>query len=292
MQERHIWGWPIPGYLFLGGLGGGMVIVSSASDLFWSAGKEFAIGSLVAAGVLALGCILLLLDLGRPLQFWRVLSRQKAVMTAGAWMLGVLIITCILYFSFWLNFTPWSDLIWSRHAFAWLNLILGLGVCIYTGILLGSMKARPFWNTPVLPILFLVSGISTGIAGQALLVGLWPSTGPANVGAIHSLLRAIDLGLIFFELVIIFIYVLMMGLYNGKDARRVTISWLTGVQKWLFWVGLIGLGLLFPGVFYFVADRGAGVVLTSAFVLAGGFILRLLIVYSDRRKELPDETLD
>ena len=40
----------------------------------------------------------------------------------------------------------------------------GVAVGIYTGILLNTMVARPFWNTTVLPLLFLVSGLSAAAA--------------------------------------------------------------------------------------------------------------------------------
>jgi formate-dependent nitrite reductase membrane component NrfD len=266
-----------------------MLIVSSAADLFWGKGEVFALGSLLAGVIIALGSGLLLFDLGRPLQFWRVLSRQKAVMTVGSWMLTCSIVTSLIYFSFWLGSSAWRDLVGLRHTLAWINSLMGLGVCIYTGILLGSMKARPFWSTPALPVLFLVSGLSTGIAGQSLLAGVWPYAGVKGLEATHSLLKFLDLALIFFELVIILVYVFMMRTSFGEDVGRIADSWLMGKKKFAFWGGLIGLGLLLPGVLYLMADRGIGQSLAIAGVLFGGLILRFLIVYSDEQKKLPGE---
>ena len=174
MKEEHNWGWPIASYLFLGGLGGGMIVVAGLADLAFGRGELFSLGSLIAGIAIAIGSALLIFELGRPFQFWRVLSRQKAIMTAGAWMLSFTIVTSFAYFSFWPDFSPWRQLVGLRHLVAGINIVLGLGVCIYTGILLGSLRARAFWNTPVLPVLFLVSGISTGVAAQSLLAGSWP----------------------------------------------------------------------------------------------------------------------
>ena len=41
------------------------------------------------------------------------------------------------------------------------NMVLGGLLGVYTGILLSSLGARPLWNTPVLGLLFMVSGLSS-----------------------------------------------------------------------------------------------------------------------------------
>ena len=56
----------------------------------------------------------------------------------------------------------------------WLEIVgavLGICVAIYTGCLLGVCKTFPLWNNAVLPILFVVSALSAGLAATSL-VGL------------------------------------------------------------------------------------------------------------------------
>ena len=72
MKKERTWGWPIAGYLFLGGLGGGMMVLSTMADLFFDMGDIFAVGNFIAAILVALGSGMLILELGRPTQFWRV----------------------------------------------------------------------------------------------------------------------------------------------------------------------------------------------------------------------------
>ena len=287
MKEEHNWGWPIASYLFLGGLGGGMIVVAGLADLAFGRGELFSLGSLLAGIAVAIGSALLVFELGRPFRFWRVLSRQKAIMTAGAWMLSFTILTSLAHFSFWPDFSPWRHLVGVRHFFSGMNIVLGLGVCIYTGILLGSLRARAFWNTPLLPVLFLVSGISTGVAAQSLLAGSWPCRAAAgDLAAVHAALRSCDLALLVFELIIVFTYVGMMRLSAGPLTARIAAQWLTGPKKWLFWGGLVGVGLVLPGVLYGLRAGGE----TTAFlVLMGGVVLRFLVVSSDERAELPGE---
>ena len=56
----------------------------------------------------------------------------------------------------------------------WLDIagvVFGVAVAMYTGALLGVCKTFPLWNNALLPILFLVSAMSTG-AASVLLIGL------------------------------------------------------------------------------------------------------------------------
>ncbi|MGD0236977.1 MAG: NrfD/PsrC family molybdoenzyme membrane anchor subunit [Syntrophorhabdales bacterium] len=290
MKEGHNWGWPIASYLFLGGLGGGMIVVVGLADLAFDRGEPFSLGSLIAGIAIAIGSALLIFELGRPFQFWRVLSRQKAIMTAGAWLLSFTIVTSFAYFSFWPEFSPWRQLVGLRHLAAGINIVLGLGVCIYTGILLGSLRTRAFWNTPLLPVLFLVSGISTGVAAQSLLAGSWPCHVPASeIGAVHAALRSCDLALLIFELILVFVYIGMMRFSAGPVTARIAAQWLTGRMRWPFWGGLVGLGLALPGVLYGLSSGASGEA-APFLVLIGGVVLRFLVVYSDERARLPGES--
>lgn len=56
------------------------------------------------------------------------------------------------------------DLTASRPLLAAVGFPVCLGVAIYTGVLLGAVQARPFWNTNLVAQLFLFSALSTGCA--------------------------------------------------------------------------------------------------------------------------------
>jgi formate-dependent nitrite reductase membrane component NrfD len=287
MKPKHGWGWPVAFYLFLGGLGGGMVIVSTVADIFFGQGDLFAFSNFVVGVLLGIGSFLLIFELGRPLQFWRVFSSQRAVMTVGAWLLGILILISIVYGTFWIDVFPWSRVKTLRNLFAFANLIVGVAVVTYTGILLGSMRARHFWNSPALAILFFNSGLSTGFAAQSLLAGWWPWQGAAGeLDATQKILHIGDSILIGFELLIVFTYVLMMLGAASDVAKASAQSLLTGDKKLAFWGGLVGLGLLLPLILYILEVE---TFLASVCVLIGGLILRFLIVYSNERQSLPGE---
>ena len=56
----------------------------------------------------------------------------------------------------------------ARHR----GVVFGVAVAMYTGALLGVCKTFPLWNNALLPILFLVSAMSTG-AASVLLIGIF-----------------------------------------------------------------------------------------------------------------------
>jgi formate-dependent nitrite reductase membrane component NrfD len=53
-----------------------------------------------------------------------------------------------------------------------IGLPISVGIGIYTGVLLGTVQSRPFWNTSLVAQLFLFSALSTGCAAL-LFVLLW-----------------------------------------------------------------------------------------------------------------------
>jgi protein NrfD len=286
MKIERAWGWPVALDLFFAGLGGGIMIVSTVADLFFDTGNLFLPASFAATVLLAIGANLLVFELGRPFQFHRVFSRQKAIMTVGAYLLSLLIAVSFVYGTFLFSFLPWHAIEGLRQVVAVIGLLLGVSVVIYTGVLPASMKARPFWHGPALPVLFLVSAISNGIAVQYLLVHFLSSGNDA--AAAEGLLSAANIVLLVAGLIVLFIYVLTMRASAAPPAAQAANAWLKGRQKLAFWVGLVGIGLIVPLVLYAVGMNITRI-LASAGVLIGGIVLRFLIVYSGDRTLLPGE---
>jgi formate-dependent nitrite reductase membrane component NrfD len=275
----------------LGGLGAGMTLVAAAADLLLGLGSMFSLCVLCAIVALGLGSFLLIFELGRPLQFWRVFSRQTAVLTFGAWMVMGLVGIDVLFFSFLCAWFAWSALSGGQGVLAVLGAVLSCGVLIYTGVELSSMKARSFWNTPALPVLFVASGILTGAGADLALAGLWPS--PENTLMLlvaKEILSLAALGFAVATLFITLLYVLMMFTSANAVARRAAARWLTGSYAAAFWGGLIGAGLILP-LLLLVVGGSLAWALSSVLVVIGGLFLRFLVVYSDDRKEFAGEAL-
>ncbi len=175
---EHVWGWLIAFYLFLGGLGGSTMII--AYYYHKRRVKELAgLGSMIAVASVILGVLCLILDLEKPEKFYLVMLSPN--INFSSWVLrGTLILSGFILFSLlfvagylkWFKWLPWTR---SEAAMDLLGLLasaFGFLTTTYTGILIGSVKAVPFWNSPALPALFVASGIATGIA-TVLLVNVY-----------------------------------------------------------------------------------------------------------------------
>lgn len=325
------WNWTIAVYLFVAGVSAGAFAISA---LAYFLGEEkynelTRIGAYIAPFPLILGIGLLIYDLERPSLFWKLMITFQgySVMSLGAWLLLVFSILSFIYFYLWLpdrfdlvdlvRFTArrWgtkkvsqrmesSRLLGKLHRShlkglrAWVGLIgipISLLVGIYTGVLLGALVARPFWNNPMLPMLFLVSALKTGTASICFIGcgvmgfhGMSRDKIETNKFVIHS----IDFVLV--VLMIISIMLFIFGLYvSPHSAVGAAHLIMGGPYTFLFWGLVVAVGLLLPLglelyelVPHFI--RGAALrehnpwlsgVVTVA-VLVGGFVLRYVVVYA------------
>lgn len=288
-MRRHYWTWHIAVYLFLGGLGGGILTLAWLFDLLFGAGQFFVTSVFIGVVCLGLGCFFLVFELGQPPVFWRVFTTAKAIIKWGAVLLSVAMVAAFIYVVSYLDW-GWTDVFIPARSFC-LGLagITGAAVMVYTGILLASLKAHAFWSTPALPVLFTVSALSTGSAALSLSAGIWPLVeAQALFVAMQEMLHSLDAVLLIIELAVLLIYVLLLLGAGNLTAQSVARRWVRGKTAPVFWIGMIGIGLLVPLAGYasggFFAAYGAPVL-----VLCGGLLLRFMVVYSDERQALPGE---
>jgi formate-dependent nitrite reductase membrane component NrfD len=124
-------------------------------------------------------------------------------------------------------------------------------MAIYPGFLLSENKSIPFWNTPVLPVLFLFSGLSTGLAFLSLAIPLLPAMGDEAVGMVLRALSWSDIPIIVIQLILLWSY---LGMSSNKIP---TFSEsLILFKKPLFIVGTLILGLILPLLSHGMAMMG------------------------------------
>jgi formate-dependent nitrite reductase membrane component NrfD len=284
----NIWHWQIPIYLFLGGLAAGILFFSS---LYYILGKENEMKSTVkiapflAPFVLVLGLFMLFLDLKHKLYFWQLYTtvRFQSPMSWGAWVLMFItplsIVWAVTYikelvpgwqwkFAFLEKLESW--LIKRRIIMAWANIILAVILGIYTGILLSAFNARPLWNTSILGPLFLVSGMSTGVATI-----MWMSKDHKE----RVIMNRIDLILIAIELFFI-VHLIMGNLAGSKVQIQAAELFLGGQFTASFWTFVIILGLLFPALLEVLELKGfkIPVAIPALLILIGGLVFRFIMV--------------
>ncbi len=284
----HVWGWEIPVYLFLGGMVAGMMIIAGYF-LFKGRTKDYTcacfISPVISLILLSLGMFALFLDLEHKIYVWRLYTTFEVTspMSWGAWIL--LLVYPALLANILLRLPAaitnrfpvlktWSDKIYSKpflvKNIGIANMILGAMLGMYTGVLLSTLGARPLWNTSVLWLLFLTSGLS----GAAAFVHLIAK----NVYE-RELLAKADNGFLIFEIFIIGL--MFIGLLTAsevqKDAAELLLS---GSYAAVFWVFVVGLGIVIPLFIQLLAvnHKIQHTPLAPIFVIAGGLVLRFVLV--------------
>lgn len=287
------WGGIIAIYLFLAGVAGGAFLTASLTDLFGKQKPHSIIrsGAYIAPVTIIIGLLLLVIDLGRPFTFWKLLLNVNlgSVMSIGVFIISIFSGLSVVY----------AYLVWSsaslksrakltsadtevaaassgqgiqalRKPVAALGALFSIGTATYTGFLLSAITTNNFWHTPFLgieavpflPILFLVSASSTGLA--ATLIGAFNC---CDVTAY----KKVDIVLIILEIILITILYL-----------SVKPIFFTGSMAALFWLGVVGVGLAIPLILsvYSLMKHHNFLIPVCMMVVAGGLCLRYFVVYT------------
>ncbi len=301
--DLELWHWPIPVYLFLGGLAAGILFFAALNFLTGKTEQRETTTKwtpYLVPVLLMVGLAALFYDLTNKLYFWQLYTtiRLDSPMSWGAWVLLAITPLSIIWCMTWLedgikilekksgfesiiNFGKTLlniklvkfliDLgVKYRAAMAWSLIVLSLILGIYTGILLSAFNARPLWNTSILGPLFLLSGLSAA-AG----LNMWLTKDYQE----RKLFGQIDLVLIAMELVLIIH--MFMGFRAGSDVSIKTADLFLGGQYTLpFWGLVVGLGLVFPAILEVLKLRGMKIhiAIPASLILLGGIIFRFIMV--------------
>ena len=330
-QIHFHWNWIVVIYLFLAGISAGAFAISA---LAYFIGKEtheriVKIGAYIAPFPLLLGILHLIYDLERPHLFWKLFLtfQPNSVMSFGAWLLILFSLVSFLHFYLWLpdrfdllallqrlparfaemrvikaimslsSLYYWGreNLLQWRGWVALIGILLSICVGIYTGVLLGALVARPFWNNPILPLLFLLSAMKTGIASILLagfvLIGL-KKMKQEEMDASKLLIHFVDLILVVLCIIAVFLFI--FGLCVSTKSSCEAVKLIMGGEFTLpFWLLVVGVGMLLPlaiEVYELIPyyHRHAeptehspwiSVIFATA-VLVGGFALRYVVIYA------------
>ena len=306
------WGFLIVNYLFLGGLSAGLFFVSALATFLYKIEEPSPytriarLGAFLAPWPVMIGCALLVFDLGHWYRFYKLFLHLRLVspMSIGTWLLVFFNMVALVNCYAWLTESQRNALCaripprlvflrrfnfdidhWRRHL-ALAGLPISVGVGIYTGVLLGAVQSRPFWNTNLVAQLFLFSALSTGCA--ALILGL------ARHGQSTQelkLLYGLDICFMVLEFFIVLPYLIHgeLSVQAVQDSLKLILE---GPFTTLFWIFFLGLGLVTPLVieitelvpvilsnreFHCRRPIAAG---TALLILVGGFLLRYIFVFA------------
>lgn len=282
------WGWLVTLYFFVGGLAGGCYFLAAMIDFFGRPEDRplARVGYYISFPCIVLSGILLTVDLHRPLRFWHMLIESNTFqpmfkpwspMSIGSWAITIFGLFSLIKFLSalaedgrinWPQSQQWRPPHPLGTAVSIIGGLFGFFVAGYTGVLL-AVTNRPIWSdTPLLGMLFVVSAASTSAALMLLLAARSRFTMP-GVFALHRL----DGWVLLLELIVLIILMITLG--------PVFRAWLNAWGVFLF-LGVIVLGMLVPLALFWRRDLLGehNLVGSAVLVLIGGFLLRLIIVFS------------
>ena len=276
-----VWDAIIAIYLFLAGLGAGAFALGALTN--WAktpAPTMKKVAFIVAPAAVAVGTLMLVVDahagLMNPLRFFGLVANLGSVMAWGVIILSAFLVVSIVDLIVLLvkKSTP--------KALDVVGAVLAVCVAAYTGVLLGDAGvAFPLWNMAILPILFIVSAASTGIALTVLITRFVAAD---EVAALPWLGKA-GLVLPVLELALVIILLAVTGTAGGSAAAAGAASvanLVSGSYAVAFWLGFVVIGLAVPFVLELMSRRGsqskALPMAGEACVLVGGFMLRYLVI--------------
>lgn len=261
------WQYLIVSYLFLGGLSAGLYFVSAVTELFRKDGdaplEEISrVGALLAPWPVMIGSGLLVFDLGHWYRFYKLFLhfQWESPMSIGSWLLTIFICISLIYAYGWVATRSRQrfferlprrlrllgilnrDFSGLRRPLAIAGLPVSVGVAIYTGVLLGAVQSRPFWNTNLVAQLFLFSAMSAGCALLILVLAL--RSRRFEMYDFRSL-YLLDISFLTLEFFIVVPYIIH-GELSVEAVRESLKLVLGGPFTIAFWVFFLGLGVVLP----------------------------------------------
>jgi formate-dependent nitrite reductase membrane component NrfD len=224
-------------------LGAGMFFVSS----FFQSVPGMLAGWIVC-GVLGGG--LHLLFLGKPLRFWRIVFSsgwQTSWISRGLIFVSLFLLLGLAHLGLSLSSGPTVPLLIASDILAFLTVIYG-------GFAMNYVNGIPLWNTALLPVLYVTSGLW---GGAEVTLGMSLSRGDISLGiSIEVWIRILLLG-----------FILLVGIYlisvrYSSQAGRASVRQILS-ERWssLFWGIVVILGIIVPLVAV-VNSFGFGLALT------------------------------
>jgi polysulfide reductase chain C len=266
------WRWLIAFYLFLAGMGAGAHLTGVVAEhLGWP--RLAAIGIGLGWPLVLIGCLCLLGDLGNVRNAWRVARKPDTSWIArGTLIISIFMIVAFIHMVVWIWPGPLAGTeSTARQVIGVIGAVFAFATMVYTGLLLGDALPFPFWSTVLLPILFFVSALSTGIMA-IILIGTSTRAPAAQLTA----LARVDVVLLVAEALVLAVY--LHGSYRLPSTRMSAQYVLNGDVAGVFWFGVVACGLGIPLVVDILARSDIAVMIACVLGLMGGLFLRYVVL--------------
>jgi len=282
MSFQEVWSpFLIGPFLWFAGIAG-MGSVAYALMRFAKVEEKLRELSLTVFGSVVLALLFVVADLSRPANMPLAILGSLASgvflakltvswMTLGISLLFLLLLATLALALRHTALPAMAKLTDNKYFLAALALI-GLLVTLYSGFLISSAPGVPFWNTSLIPILWLISASICAVAVLKILV---------HDERVARFLTTSSLALDVAELAAL-AALINVALYSGNVAAKMSAeALLVGELAAAFWIGLVLLGVLAPLAlgFLLLKKEDRRLALAAAVLgLLGALVLRTLVI--------------
>ena len=277
LQSAH-WGWTIALFLWLVGLSGMGMFLNN-----WVREKALVYVCTIAG---IIGTLLVVSHLARltnlPMAAFHALTNMS--FNFGSWMLlGICLLALQCCLTVFYSFV-FSGILFKGDGFTklikndWFNRIVGafgVAVTIYSGFLLTQAVGVTLWNTALIPLLWIMSGMASSIGVIELLMvsGRLPQE-----KVFWS--RRTALWVEAAELFTIFAFVHVATSSTSVAARAGAEALLSGPQSAMFWFGVIVFGSVIPLSINLLTRNHKALAVSATLGIIGALLLRASVLFA------------
>lgn len=273
------WSWLIALYFYFTGLSAGSFVLSTLAYVFGvEKYKKIAMPTLVIAFLLlVIAPLCLIADLEQPMRFWYLLFtfNPTSAISWGTILLILYPLNCLVY-----GYFMWNKDLKLTKIFGAVGIPLAISVHGYTGFILGLVESRVLWHTALMPTLFLVSAIVSGIALVILFLSAANVFLPDEKKYSNELI--LDLGKMLSWVIILDLFLIgtdLLTMAGGSKAALAAFTMLTQGSFAPLFLGVeIFIGAVIPLALLFGRKTVASYTFASLLVMAGIFAMRYVVV--------------
>lgn len=281
------WNWKVAFYLYGAGTSAGLIFLELVLRGLDVVDERTALWGMWIGLALALLSLATLFDHLGPGARWSFLYVFRK--PATSWIArGAIIVTVLVFLRIMVLLQsvpgfeglPWSEGSVSGLLLRGAVLLFAAAFMAYSGLVLSSWNSIAFWNTPLLPILYVGYSFLGGMAALPLIARV--IGGEQSLEIMGAVFWPALLALLVINAALLLLY--LWGMSSATLPARESVRRLVRGQHWArFWIGIVGIGLALPAVIVslvMIGEWESGTMATAVLLAAcaavqvGGFLLR------------------
>lgn len=269
-------------YFFIAGMSSGLFLLATLGPVFGieKMNPLSKPASVMALAALIPGILALIIDLGKPLRFLSLMYRfnPSSAMSWGTYILTIYGISCVIFIFF-----LWKGNMKQIKLWGIVGIVGAISLGLYTGFLIALAPGKPLWNSALVPILFLLSGLIAGLSMISLCKSFFSKITKLSGEGIEEAMHSVKIWFILLEFLLLGAHLLALLVTNA--GQTVVTHLLTGEKMISFVVVQVGVGMVLPLILLIISRSYKVLGITGIFSLIGVLALRYNIVIAGQ--ELP-----